>query len=279
MSDDISDHQLKEFYQVAIEVAKKAGHLIRDAFLKDKNIDTKTNSADLVTATDKAVEQFSFSFIREKYPDHKFIGEETTSETGAQLVLTDHPTWIIDPVDGTTNFVHCIPEVCFSLGVTVNKEPVIGVVYLPVLEMMYTAQKGKGAFLNGEKLTASKQTDLSKAVVICEAGTSRDAEIVQKKMTNIHRLVEASHGIRCYGSAAYNLCRVAQGAGDAYVEYGVHIWDYVAGLLVATEAGAVTMDPTGKEVDLLNRRILAASTPQLASGISQLLVHLDMGRD
>lgn len=276
---EISEHEIEEFFSIAVDVAKKAGQMIKDAFLQDKNINTKTNPADLVTATDQAVEKCSFTFLREKYPNHKFIGEETTSETGAQLELTDDPTWIIDPVDGTTNFVHCIPEVCFSLGVTINKQPVIGVVYLPVLDKLYTAQKGKGAFLNGEKLTASKQTDLSKAVVITEAGTSRDAQVVQTKINNFHRLVSASHGIRCYGSAAYNLCRIAQGAGDAYVEYGVHIWDFVAGGLIATEAGAVTIDPTGKEFDLLSRRILAASTAMLASQISQLLDHLDMGRD
>ncbi|KAK7481662.1 hypothetical protein BaRGS_00027035 [Batillaria attramentaria] len=276
---EVLDHQLKEYYTLALEVAEKAGEVIRDAFNKEKMIDTKSCAADLVTVTDQAVEKLVFSLIREKYPTHKFIGEETTAETGEKLELTDHPTWIIDPIDGTTNFVHRIPEVCFSLGVTVNKEVVLGVVYLPILNQMYTSQRGQGAFLNGEKLTASGQTDLKQAVVICEGGSSRDADIVEKKIANIHRLVSASHGIRSYGSAAANLCRVAQGAGDAYVEYGIHIWDFIAGMLIAREAGAVIMDPSGSAIDLMGRRVLAASTQSLASQISSVLTHIDMGRD
>ncbi|KAK7114447.1 inositol monophosphatase 1-like [Littorina saxatilis] len=276
---EVLDHQLREYYTVALEVARKAGEVIKDAFKKEKTIDTKSSAADLVTVTDQAVEKMAFAFLKEKYPSHKFIGEETTAETGEKLQLTDDPTWIIDPIDGTTNFVHSIPEVCFSLGITVNKEPIIGVVYLPVLDQMYTAQKGQGAFLNGEKLKSSGQTDLKKAVVICEGGSSRDPDIVEKKLTNIHRLVTASHGIRSYGSAAANLCRVAQGAGDAYAEYGIHIWDFVAGMLIASEAGAVVKDPSGSEVDLMSRRVLAAATPSLATQLSDLLIHLDMGRD
>ncbi|XP_076449070.1 inositol monophosphatase 1-like [Babylonia areolata] len=276
---EVPDHQLKEYYDVALDAAKKAGKMILEAFKKEKQVDTKSCAADLVTATDQAVEKMAFTFIRGKYPQHKFIGEESTAESGTKLELTDDPTWIIDPIDGTTNFVHSIPEVCFSLGITVNKEPVIGIVYLPVRDLMYTAQKGRGAFLNGEKLSASGQTDLKKAVVICEGGSSRGEEVVKKLVENMHRLISASHGIRCYGSAAYNLCRVAQGCGDAYVEYGIHIWDFIAGMLIAREAGAVICDPTGGEIDVMNRRILAAATPSLVPQLSSLLVHLDMGRD
>lgn len=150
---------------------------------------------------------------------------------------------------------------------------------MPVIDKMYTAQKGQGSFLNGERLKSSGQTELNEAVVLCEAGSSRDPDVVDKKLTNMRRLVTASHGIRAYGSAAHNLCRVAQGSGDAYVEYGIHIWDYVAGILIASEAGAVIKDPSGTEVDLLGRRVMAAASTSLASELSCLLIHLDMGRD
>ncbi|KAL8559430.1 hypothetical protein ACOMHN_045227 [Nucella lapillus] len=277
---EVLDHQLKEYYSVAVDVAKKAGEMIREAFRKEKKVEVKSCAMDLVTLTDQAVETMAFTFIRQKYPDHKFIGEESTAGAGDNhLELTDHPTWIIDPIDGTTNFVHGIPEMCFSLGVTVNKQPVIAVVYVPVLDQMYTAQKGQGAFLNGEKLASTAQTDLKQAIVIFEGGSSRDEDVVQKKVENIHRLLKTAHGFRSYGSAAINLCRLAQGYGDAYVEYGLHIWDFVAGMLIAEEAGAVIQDPTGEKVDLMSRRVLAAATPSLASQLANLLVHLDMGRD
>lgn len=276
---EVSEEELNDYYAVALEVAKKAGEVIRNAFWKEKTVDTKCSAADLVTATDKAVEKLCFSLIKDKYPDHRLVGEETVSEEDCKITLTDQPMWVIDPVDGTTNFVHSIPEVCFSLGVLINQQPMIGVVYLPVTEQMYTSRRGHGAFLNGKKLQVSRQTDLKKAVVICEGGSSRDENVVKVKMENIHRLVSASHGIRAYGSAAHNLCRVAQGAGDAYVEYGIHIWDFAAGMLIAQEAGAVVVDPAGLQVDLLNRRILAAASAPLAAQISSLLSHLDMGRD
>lgn len=276
---EVTDEQLEEFYGFALDLAKKAGALISDAFHKEKTIDTKTCDADLVTATDGAVEKLVFSLIRKKYPTHKLIGEETTAQTGAQLELTNDPTWIIDPIDGTTNFVHRIPEVAFSLGVTINKQAVFGIVFLPVKNQMYTAQRGRGAFLNGHKLWCSGQTDLKHSVIVIEGGSSRDAAILEKKITNVHRMVSASHGIRSYGSAAVNLCRVAQGSGDAYVEYGIHIWDFVAGMLIAEEAGAFAQDPEGGPVDLMRRRILAAASPALAKQMSEILIHIDLGTD
>ncbi|CAG5118675.1 unnamed protein product [Candidula unifasciata] len=275
----MSEVDLQEIYNTALEVASRAGQVIKEAFLKEKLVDTKQSQADLVTETDKAVEILVHQLITTKFPSHKFIGEETTSATGEQCKLTDDPTWIIDPVDGTTNFVHSIPEVAFSLGVAVGKKAVVGVVYIPMKEELFTARLGHGAFLNGNKLQPSNIQELKKSVVIMEAGSSRDIAVVNDKMKNMHTVVTHSHGIRSYGSAALNLSYVAAGRGDAYVEYGIHIWDFIAGALIATEAGAVVQDPTGSELDYLHRRILCASTPELASELSSVLTHLDMGYD
>ncbi|XP_059178075.1 inositol monophosphatase 2-like [Physella acuta] len=275
----MSEKELDEFYETALEVAKQAGQMIRNAFDKEKHVDTKMNAADLVTETDQAVETLVHSLIKAKFPNHKFIGEETTASTGRKCEFTDDPTWIIDPVDGTTNFVHSIPEVSFSLAVTVNKKVVIGIVYVPVKEELFTARLGQGAFLNGRKLSANKITDLGKAVVIMEGGSSRDPQVVNDKVKNIQSMITRSHGVRAYGSAALNLSHVAAGRGDAYVEYGIHIWDFLAGALIASEAGAVVLDPTGSELDYLHCRILCACTLDLAKQISASLVHLDMGYD
>ncbi|BFZ19747.1 hypothetical protein BsWGS_22786 [Bradybaena similaris] len=275
----MSEAELQEIYNTALEVASRAGQVIKEAFLKEKMVDTKISQADLVTETDKAVEILVHELITAKFPNHKFIGEETTAATGERCKLTDDPTWIIDPIDGTTNFVHSIPEVAFSLGVTVGKKPVVGVVYIPMKEELFTARLGHGAYLNGKKLHTNKIQELKKAVVIMEGGSSRDAAVVNDKIKNIHTVVTHSHGIRSYGSAALNLSYVAAGRGDAYVEYGVHIWDFIAGALIATEAGAVAQDPTGGPLDYLHCRVLCACTPELAAELSSVLTHLDMGYD
>lgn len=275
----MSEKDYEAMYDLALDLAKQAGQMIKDAFDKEKQVETKLSAADLVTETDQAVEKLVKTLIKAKFPNHKFIGEESTSETGEKCELTNDPTWIIDPVDGTTNFVHSIPEVSFSLGVTVNKTPVIGIVYVPMKEELFTARLGQGAFLNGRKLSVNDTKDLSKSVIIMEGGSSRDPEIVDAKIKNIHSMVTNSHGVRAYGSAALNLSYIAAGRGDAYVEYGIHIWDFIAGALIAREAGAVVTDPTGSELDYMHRRVLCACTPELGQQISSLLVHLDMGYD
>ncbi|KAH9502389.1 Inositol monophosphatase 1 [Bulinus truncatus] len=214
---NITEVELDQLYETALELAAKAGQMIRDAFWKEKTVDTKSSYADLVTETDQAVESTVKSMIKSKYPNHKFIGEETTSAD----------------------------EVTFSLGLTLNKKVVIGVVYAPVKEELFTARLNKGSYMNGKKLSVNCTTDLSKAVIIMEGGSSKGLEIVDTKIKNIHSMVTNSHGVRAYGSAALNLSHVAAGRGDAYVEYGIHIWDFIAGALIAREAGATVLDPTG----------------------------------
>ncbi|KAK3765156.1 hypothetical protein RRG08_027795 [Elysia crispata] len=274
----LTEQELEDMFNTALQVAKEAGNVIRDAFYKEKKVDTKMSAADLVTETDQAIEKMVESMIVKKYPTHRFIGEESTKDHEKHK-LTDDPTWIIDPIDGTTNFVNHIPEVCFSLGIMVNKKTVIGVVYAPIKEELFTARLGKGSFLNGRKLQASKITDLKKAVILFEGGASRDAKILEDKMANTHSLYTHARGMRSYGSGALSICNVAAGRGQGFFEYGLHIWDFTAGGLIATEAGAVVLDPSGGELNPLHRRVLCACTQEVAHSLSQLLVHIDMGWD
>ncbi|KAG9347755.1 hypothetical protein JZ751_003769 [Albula glossodonta] len=141
----------------AVAVARKAGAVIRDALQNEVKIMCKSSSVDLVTKTDQKVEQLIIASVKEKFPDHSFIGEESVA-AGQPCILTDNPTWIIDPVDGTTNFVHGFPFVAVSIGFAVKKELEFGVVYSCVEDKMYTGRKGKGAFCDGEKLQVSDQT-------------------------------------------------------------------------------------------------------------------------
>lgn len=124
---------------------------------------------------------------------HSFIGEESTSE-GAKCELTDSPTWIIDPVDGTLNFVHSFPHSCISIALLVKKEAEIAIIYNPVLKQLFTARRGQGAFYNGDKMHVSDQKDLSQALVIAEFGTSRDQGKLDIAIDNVRKLVQSTHG-------------------------------------------------------------------------------------
>lgn len=256
---------IEEFFNVAMELAKNAGKVVRSAFSEKKNINTKLTGQDLVTETDQAVEKMLISSLKERFPTHSFIGEESVS-AGKKCELTDNPTWIIDPIDGTNNFVHGNPCIAISIGLAVKKELLIGIVYNPIQERLYSAKKGQGAYCNNEEVTVSGQTELENALIYSEFGAHRDPEKLEIKFGNMYNIIMNGHGIRAQGSAALDMCGIACGEADAYVEYGIHVWDIAAGILIACEAGGIIMDPdTGGKVDLMSRRILCASSRSLAN--------------
>ncbi|CAJ0920302.1 unnamed protein product [Ranitomeya imitator] len=147
----------KECMDTAVQLALRAGQVVRKALTEEKRVSTKTSVVDLVTETDHYVEELIISALREKFPSHRFIGEESTS-AGSKCVLTESPTWIIDPIDGTCNFVHRFPLVAVSIGFAVNRELEFGVIYHCIDEKLYTARKGQGAFCNQERLHVTKET-------------------------------------------------------------------------------------------------------------------------
>ncbi|XP_044762541.1 inositol monophosphatase 1 [Coccinella septempunctata] len=260
-----------KFLESALSVAKQAGELIRSQFNnRNKTITTKECDIDLVTETDKAVEELIINSLSKEFPDHRFIGEETTAD-GKKVELTEVPTWIIDPIDGTLNFVHSFPHSCISLALFINKEPSIAIVYNPMLEQLFTAQKGVGAFYNNKEMKVSGKQNLSEALIMYEVGTFRNAERKKVTLKNIDTLVDIAHGLRSTGSAALNMAMVALGAADAYFEFGIHVWDIAAGELLVTEAGGVIMDPSGGPIDRLSRRVLVASSKELGQQLSAKL--------
>lgn len=139
---------LEQYYSVIVDLVKECGVIVKNAYCREKNITLKSSAADLVTETDQKVEEIIISSLKKRYPDHRFIGEESTAG-GEKCVLTDSPTWIIDPIDGTTNFVHTFPFCAICVALYINKEAEIGIVYNPVLDQFYSARKGQGAFCNG----------------------------------------------------------------------------------------------------------------------------------
>uniref|UniRef100_A0A8V0XPK2 Inositol-1-monophosphatase n=1 Tax=Gallus gallus TaxID=9031 RepID=A0A8V0XPK2_CHICK len=208
-----------------------------------------------------------------------FIGEESVA-AGEGSILTDNPTWIIDPIDGTTNFVHRFPFVAVSIGFVVNKKIEFGIVYSCVEDKMYTARKGKGAFCNGQKLKVSGQEDITKSLLVTELGSNRDPETIKIVLSNMERLLSIPiHGIRAVGTAAVNMCLVAAGGADAYYEMGIHCWDMAGAGIIITEAGGVLLDVSGGPFDLMSRRIIAASSRPIAERIAKALQIIPLKRD
>uniref|UniRef100_A0A673ATA0 Inositol-1-monophosphatase n=1 Tax=Sphaeramia orbicularis TaxID=375764 RepID=A0A673ATA0_9TELE len=243
------------------------------------NVKLKSSAADLVTETDQRVEKFLIMTIRRRFPQHRFIGEESIG-AGEHLELTDSPTWIIDPIDGTVNFVHRFPFVAVSIAFTVNKRTEFGIVYSCVDNKLFCAQRGQGAFLNGVPLHASGQEDVSRCVVVTEIGAERDDEALTTVTTNICRLLKLPvHGVRALGTAAVDMCQVASGAADVYYHIGMHCWDIAASALIVQEAGGIVMDTDGAEFDMMSRRVLAASSSAVASRIAQVIRTFPCRRD
>ncbi|CAN86622.3 Inositol monophosphatase ttx-7 [Caenorhabditis elegans] len=265
------------FVDYAIELVKKAGTLVRTAFdSPESKVDTKSSNTDLVTETDQAVEKLLIEGLSERFKGHRFIGEESVAG-GAKIEWTDAPTWIIDPIDGTTNFVHRIPMIAICVGLAIKKQIRAGIVYNPITNELYLAQLGKGAFKNGFPIRASKNQFIAESVLILQLGSIR-SPVMQKSFVDSYKTVmfdKQCHGHRSFGSAAINMVMVAQGSCDGYVEYGIHAWDVAAPSIIVTEAGGVVTDPTGSPFDVMSRKVLCAGTAELGRDLSACLTHVD----
>ncbi|KAG8875495.1 hypothetical protein FRB98_007795 [Tulasnella sp. 332] len=243
MSTELSQKQLEAILEFSIDIAKQAGALIlegsqviRQHLGGVSTVDEKKNSVDLVTEYDVRVEDLVRSKISSDYPTFCFIGEESFSQ-GIRPELTDNPTFCVDPIDGTTNFVHGFPFACISIGLIYRRRPVIG----------YFALKGSGAYLNSRatKLPLclpGPLPSLSNALIGVEWGSDRSDSIIRKKSESFVRLGgdpkegvmggRMAHGMRSLGSAALNYATVASGSMDLY-----WAWDVCAGVVIAQEAG------------------------------------------
>lgn len=215
---------------------------------------------DLVTETDKACEELIFDHLKKNFPTHKFIGEETSAALGTSE-LTDDPTWIVDPLDGTTNFVHGFPFVCVSIGLTIEKVPIVGVVYNPIIGELFTGIRGQGAFLNGSPIKASQQSELVKSLLATEVGTVRDKSTVDATTNRINSLLFKVRSLRMSGSCALNLCGIACGRIDIFYELGFGgPWDVAGGAVIVLEAGGLVFDPSGGEFDIMSKRVAASNS-------------------
>ncbi|KAJ6112582.1 hypothetical protein N7512_007906 [Penicillium capsulatum] len=247
---------LQEIHDFLISLAFRAGEIINNALPDTGGAGSKKNSADLVTEYDRAVELMISTSLKEKYPDYAFHGEETYDPAKP---LTDAPTFIVDPIDGTVNFVHGFPCACVSLGFAVGRVPTVGVVYNPVTKNLYSAIRGRGAFLNREKRLPLKGETI-------EWGSDRSGANWETKVRTFEKLGQSKEdggamvrSMRSLGSAALNICAVAEGTLDLYWEGGCWAWDVCAGWAILAEAGGIMVDanPGGWETRLDGRKYLA----------------------
>ncbi|XP_065340966.1 inositol monophosphatase 1-like [Cloeon dipterum] len=260
-------------FEVALPLVKQAGQEILRGFEnKDKEVQSKSFADDLLTETDRRVEDLLIAKLKETFPSHRFIGEESVSSGGKFIASTAEPTWIIDPIDGTTNFVHGYPQVCVSVALWAQNCPQLAFVFNPVLDQLFTAKKGRGAFLNGRKLSVSKTTDLKQALVGGDIlAYQNEVDRLEVSIANAKSVKAIARAFRIPGSVAITLAYVAMGGLDAYFEQGPKSWDFAAGVLLVTEAGGVVRSLLGEPFDLFGRNVLATSTEPLADQLAAIL--------
>jgi myo-inositol-1(or 4)-monophosphatase len=251
------EYTLQDIKAAAISMAAKAGEIQMEHFRsKSLQMETKSTVYDVVTQVDKACENMLVKAISKKFPDHSIIGEET----GKHLHEESPWAWVIDPLDGTNNYSQGLPIFCVSIGVTYKGECVVGVVYAPYLDELYTAVKGEGAWfgkagevsdanyelcimnyeLKRKRLHVSPKESLKECVVASGFPYDKATHPINN-IREVGIVIPQVRGFRRMGSAAYDLCCTAMGTIDAYLEFNLNLWDVCAGQLIVREAGGLVI--------------------------------------
>lgn len=251
--------------EFAINIAKEAGDLTISEYQKGIAI-SKKGPRDLVTNVDKATEKFIINAIKKEFPDHGILAEE--SAQSLNNAASKEYIWIIDPIDGTTNFAHGIPNYAVSIAIfqTTAKESssnyeymsgeiIAGVVHAPLLQETFYAGKDKGAFLNGQQIHVSSAKKIKESVI----ATGFPYEGKEDCLPHFNKIIKKARGIRRFGAASLDLCNVAAGRFDAYWEFSIKPWDIAAGALIVQEAGGQLTDTNGAPLDLFGEDILATN--------------------
>ena len=252
---------------VAIKAARAAGALINRAALDVENVRVATKQVnDFVTEVDQAAERVIIETLLGAYPSHGILAEESGKEFGAQ---DSDFVWIIDPLDGTTNFIHGFPVYCVSIALAVKGKIEHAVVYDPTRNDLFTATRGRGAFLNDRRIRVSKRSQL-KDCLVSTGFPFRPGDNFRAYMRMFGEVTQRTAGVRRPGAAALDLAYVAAGFTDAFFETGLSIWDVAAGSLIVTEAGGLVGNFTG-EADFLEQRECLAGNPRAYGQLVSIL--------
>jgi myo-inositol-1(or 4)-monophosphatase len=249
---------------VAVKAARRAGQIINRASLDigQLKVNVKQQS-DYVTEVDRAAEAAIIEIIRDVYPDHGILAEESGASGDSEY------QWIIDPLDGTTNFIHGFPQYAVSIGIAHKAMMTHAVVYDPNRNELFSASKGAGAFLNDKRIRVSKRAKLAEALI----GTGfpyRVFDHVDAYLAIFKELTQKTSGLRRPGAAALDLAYVACGRLDGFWEFGLSPWDMAAGSLLITEAGGLVGDLSGEQNYLATGNVIAAS-PKIFSQLLQTM--------
>jgi myo-inositol-1(or 4)-monophosphatase len=237
---------------VAVQAVRKAGIVLKSKLGQKRKIGYK-GAVNLVTEMDLLSEKIIVAEIRKRFPEHAVLAEESAS------VEKDSPfRWIIDPLDGTTNYAHGLPIFCISIALAKEEEVILGVVYDPTRDELFTAEKGKGARLNGRKIRVSSESNLSRSLL----ATGFPYDLRESKIDNFdhfHNFAIRAQAVRRAGSAALDLCYVAAGRFDGFWEMKLAPWDLAAGSLMVVEAGGRVTNFLGKPLALSGKHVLASN--------------------
>ncbi|RYZ76464.1 MAG: inositol monophosphatase [Proteobacteria bacterium] len=261
-----------QFLTVAMKAADAAKAILNSHFGNLRKVEEKFQ-AGLVTEADRESEKAIVDILRKSFPDHGILGEEfgrsdtagVSNQTGpggpvASAAAEPSHIWMIDPLDGTTNYVHQFPFFCVSIGLEINGELVLGVVDAPQLGSRYYAVKGGGAFKNGEPIHVSKRTEAKDGLFA--TGFNSYDNTLDEQLEILSKIVKQTRGIRRAGAAALDLCFVAEGVYDAFWEKHLSVWDTAAGVAIAREAGGVATDMHGTEFNPRMKSILVGAPAQ-----------------
>ena len=258
--------ELKNFLKIAIEAAKEAGKIQEEKFGENFKIEHK-GEINLVTEVDYQCEKVIIDIIKRDYPEHEILTEEAGSVKGlppSHSPLTKGGQmegkykWIIDPLDGTTNYAHSYPCFCASVGLEIDGEIVAGAVYNPMLDELFTSIKGEGAYLNGNRIRVSKIGDINKSLL----ATGFPYDIRDSKENNLNHFCNfavRAQAIRRPGSAVLDLCYLAAGRFDGFWELKLYPWDMAASSLIVKEAGGMITDFRGGEFSIYKGEMLASN--------------------
>ena len=226
------------YLETAVEIARDAGSLLATYFERRVAFELK-GEWDLVTEADRASEILIVERLRSRFPSHAIVAEE-----GGGHECTSDYRWFVDPLDGTTNFAHGFPAFNVTIGLECNCEPIAGVVYDPIRQEMFTAERGSGAYLNNRRIHVSTTKRLSDS--LSSTGFPSRKRLHNRNIHFYYQLAMASHGVRRTGSAAIDLAYVAAGRLDFFWEFGLKPWDMAAGSLLVQEAGGRVSDMRGE---------------------------------
>lgn len=238
------------FKKVALRAVKEASTVLRKKFKKQIQISSKKDRS-LVTDVDLKAEKAIIKLIKKNFPSHSILSEEIGGKIGEKY------TWVIDSLDGTTNYTRSIPFFSISIALLCQRNPILGVVFNPINKELYFAEKGKGAFLNGKRLKGGQQKILSKAII------SFNKYRAKEDFKKLHRIIGITGGkcatFRILGSVALALCYLAAGKVDALFGIGNSPWDFAAGALIIKEAGGKVTNLEGKDWQINEKNIIAAN--------------------